>query len=142
MTANLTLNLEARLDDVERIHATVDALAEAEDWEPELLFQIRLVLEEVGTNIVKYGYDEESEREKEIHITLTSRQRALTMEIVDDGKPFDPLSDAPAPDLDSALEDRPIGGLGVYLVRELVDEVYYRRDDGKNKLTLIKYRTP
>ena len=142
MAANLTLNMEARLDDLERIHATVDALAEAEDWAPELLFQIRLVLEEVGTNIMKYGYDEESEREKEVHITVTSERRSLTMEIVDDGKPFDPLSDAPPPDLDSELEDRPIGGLGVYLVRKLVDEANYRREDGKNKLTLIKHRTP
>ena len=140
MSANLTLNMEARLDEIERIHTAVDILAEAEGWEPELLFQIKLVLEEMGTNIVKYGYDEGGEQE--FRITLMSESRALTMEIMDNGKPFDPFADSPPPDLDSSVEERPIGGLGVYLVRKLMDEAHYRREDGMNKVTLIKHRTP
>ena len=140
MDANLTLNLEARLDEIERIHAAVDILAEAEGWEPALLFQIKLVLEEIGTNIVKYGYEQEGKRD--IRITLTSESHALTMEIVDDGKPFDPFADSPPPDLDSPVEERPIGGLVVYLVRKLMDEAHYRREDDRNKVTLIKHRTP
>ena len=140
MSASLTLNMEAQLDEIERIHAAVSILSKAENWPPELLFQIQLVLEEIGTNIIKYGRD--GETETEIQITLTSESKSLTMEIVDSGKPFDPLADAPAPDLDSEVQDRPIGGLGVYLVRELMDEASYRREDGKNKLTLIKYKLP
>jgi anti-sigma regulatory factor (Ser/Thr protein kinase) len=140
VSANLTLNMEARLDEIERIHTAVDILAEAEGWEPELLFQIKLVLEEMGTNIVKYGYDEGGEQE--FRITLMSESRALTMEIMDNGKPFDPFADSPPPDLDSSVEERPIGGLGVYLVRKLMDEAHYRREDGMNKVTLIKHRTP
>jgi anti-sigma regulatory factor (Ser/Thr protein kinase) len=140
VSANLTLNMEARLDEIERIHTAVDILAEAEGWEPELLFQIKLVLEEMGTNIVKYGYDEGGEQE--FRITLMSESRALTMEIMDNGKPFDPFADSPPPDLDSPVEERPIGGLGVYLVRKLMDEAHYRREDGMNKVTLIKHRTP
>ena len=140
MSASLTLNMEAQLDEIERIHAAVNILSKAENWPPELLFQIQLVLEEIGTNIIKYGKD--GEIETEIQITLTSESKSLTMEIEDSGKPFDPLADAPAPDLDSEVQDRPIGGLGVYLVRELMDEASYRREDGKNKLTLIKYKLP
>ena len=140
MSASLTLNMEAQLDEIERIHAAVSILSKAENWPPELLFQIQLVLEEIGTNIIKYGKD--GETETEIQITLTSESKSLTMEIVDSGTPFDPLADAPAPDLDSEVQDRPIGGLGVYLVRELMDEASYRREDGKNKLTLIKYKLP
>ena len=138
MSANLTLNMEARLDEIERIHAAVDILAEAEGWPPELLFQIKLVLEEMGTNIVKYGYDDEDR--KNIEIILTSESDSLTMEISDDGRPFDPFTDAPPPDLDSDIPDRPIGGLGVYLVQKMMDEARYRREDGRNKLTLIKHR--
>ena len=63
------------------------------------------------------------------------------MEIVDSGKPFDPFTEAPPPDLDSPVPDRPIGGLGVYLVQQLMDEARYAREDGKNKLTFIKRRT-
>ena len=139
MSAYLTLNMEAQLDEIECIHAVVEILAEAEAWEPELLFQIKLVLEEIGTNIVKYGYDEEGK--KDIRITLTSESDTLTMDIVDDGKPFDPFADAPEPDLDSPVPERPIGGLGVYLVQKLMDEARYRREDGKNHVTLIKRRS-
>ena len=140
MNANLILNMEARLDEIERIHAAVEILANAEGWEPDLLFQIKLVLEEIGTNIVKYGYEHEGK--KDIRITLTSESHALSMEILDDGKPYDPFAEAPPPDLDSSVEERPIGGLGVHLVQKLMDEAHYRREDGMNKVTLIKHRTP
>ena len=138
MSANLTLNMEARLDEIERIHAAVEILGGAEGWPPDLLFQIKLVLEEMGTNIVKYGYNEDGKTD--IRITLTSERDALTMEISDDGKPFDPFADAPPPDLDSPIPDRPIGGLGVHLVQTMMNETRYRREDGRNKLTLIKRR--
>ena len=98
------------------------------------------MLEEIGTNIVKYGYEHEGK--KDIRITLTSESHALSMEILDDGKPYDPFAEAPPPDLDSSVEERPIGGLGVHLVQKLMDEAHYRREDGMNKVTLIKHRTP
>ena len=139
MAANLTLNMEAQLTEIERIHAAVKILSQAEDWPPELLFQIELVLEEIGTNIIKYGQD--GDRETDINITLTSDSTALRLEIVDSGKPFDPFAEAPPPDFDSAVPDRPIGGLGVHLVQELMDESYYRREDGLNKVTLIKHKS-
>lgn len=139
MSANLTLNMEARLDEIERIHAAVEILAQAEGWPEDLLFQIKLVVEEMGTNIVKYGDD--GQGQTEVSITLTSESDALIMEIVDSGKPFDPFTEAPPPDLDSPVPDRPIGGLGVYLVQQLMDEARYAREDGKNKLTFIKRRT-
>ena len=138
MSANLTLNMEARLDEIERIHAAVEILAEAEGWPEDLLFQIKLVVEEMGTNIVKYGDD--GEGKTDVRITLTSESDALTMEIVDDGRPFDPFTEAPSPDLDSPIPERPIGGLGVYLVQQLMDEARYAREDGKNKLVFIKRR--
>ena len=139
VSAHLTLNMEAQLDEIERIRAAVNILSQAERWPPELLFQIELVLEEVGTNIIKYGQDDE--RETDIDITLTSDRKSLTLEIVDNGKPFNPFADAPPPDLDSAVPERPIGGLGVYLVQELMDEASYRHEDGKNKVTLVKHKS-
>ncbi|MDE0391945.1 MAG: ATP-binding protein [Rhodospirillales bacterium] len=139
MAANLTLNMEAQLTEIERIHAAVKILSQAEGWPPELLFQIELVLEEIGTNIIKYGQD--GDRETDINITLTSDSTSLRLEIVDSGKPFDPFAEAPPPDLDSPIPDRPIGGLGVHLVQELMDESYYRREDGMNKVTLIKHKS-
>ena len=76
MSANLTLNMEAQLNEIERIQAAVTILSQAENWPPELLYQIELVLEEIGTNIIKYGQD--GERETDIDITLTSDRESLT----------------------------------------------------------------
>ena len=139
MSANLTLNMEAQLNEIERIQTAVDILSQAENWPPELLFQIQLVLEEIGTNIIKYGQD--GEKETEIQITLTSDSKSLTMEIIDTGKPFDPFAESPPPDLESDIPERPIGGLGVYLVQQLVDEASYRHEDGMNKVTLVKHKS-
>ena len=97
MGANLTLNMEARLDEIDRIHAAVEIWRRPRAGSPDLVFQIKLVIEEIGTNIVKYGYDDEGD--SDIRITLTSESDALTMEIIDGGKPFDPFAEAPPPDL-------------------------------------------
>ena len=61
----------------------------------------------------------------------------LSAEVEDDGRPFNPLT-APAPDLTSAVEDRPVGGLGIHLVRSLMEQVDYRRESGKNHLIMSK----
>jgi len=76
----------------------------------------------------------------DISFTFSSTEDALTIEMVDDGKPFDPLTDAPVPDVNAPMEERPIGGLGVFLVRKLMDELTYRREEGRNHLTLVAYR--
>ena len=94
---------------------------------------MNLVLEELGLNVMDYGYDDGIH---EFEIVLTSEPDTLTIEIIDDGRPFDPLSDTPPPVLEGSIEDRPIGGLGVHLVRELMDELHYRREQGRNHLTL------
>ena len=61
----------------------------------------------------------------------------LAIEIADDGRAFDPLQ-APAPDIGASLQDRAMGGLGIYLVRKTMDTVAYRRQDGRNVVTLTK----
>jgi anti-sigma regulatory factor (Ser/Thr protein kinase) len=61
----------------------------------------------------------------------------LTIQVADDGVPFNPV-DAPPPDLDLPIEERPIGGLGIHIVRSLVDTIEHRRDDGRNVLTMTK----
>ena len=138
MSATLSLRIETRREELWRLDAAVEDLAQAEGWPPDLVFQIKLVLEELGINIVNHGHDDGLSHE--IEIELTSNADALTIEITDDGRPFDPMTDAPPPDLDSALEDRPVGGLGIHLVLTMMDEIRYRREQDKNRLTLIKRR--
>ena len=96
-------------------------------------------MEELGINILTHG-GKGKERRPEIEIVLTSEDHALTIEVLDDGHPFDPLQDSPNPDLTATIEGRPIGGLGIHLVRNLMDDLHYQRDAGKNRLTLVARR--
>ena len=139
MSVKRSFRIEARLDELRRVAAAAEDLGQQEDWPPGLVHQVDLAIEELGNNIVKHGLDGGP---GEIEITLTSKADAITIEIADDGRPFNPLKDAPQPDLEAALEDRPVGGLGIHLVLTMMDEMYYRREQHRNHLTLIKRRTP
>lgn len=132
----LSLRMAASVEELSRIDAAIEAFARREGWSSELEFQIKLVIEELAINIVKHGA---AEGEAAV-IELVSDPDRVTIEISDGGPPFDPLTDAPPPDTDSEIEDRPVGGLGVYLVRTMTDEASYRREGGRNCLTLVKRR--
>ena len=137
MSAQLSLKVEPRAEELENVNAAVADFAAAEKWPPDFVFRVHLVLEELSLNIMKHGKDENLH---EIKITMTSEADVLTIEIVDDGQPFNPLKDAPQPDLEATIKDRPVGGLGIHLVRTMMDELHYRREQGRNHLTLVKGR--
>ncbi len=137
MSAKLSLKIQTEPSELNHIFAAVEDLGEKEGWSPDLVFRVNLALEELGLNIMNHGHDEGTH---EIEINLTSEADALTIEIKDDGKPFDPLRDAPEPDLDSPVGVRNPGGLGVHLVRTMMDELSYRREQGKNHVTLVSRR--
>ena len=138
MKVKRSLCIASDLGELARLHDAVAELGEAGDWPPDLVYQIDLVLEELIVNTVNYGYDDDARHE--IEVTLTSDEDVFTVEIIDDGHAFNPLEDAPEPDLDLGIEDRPIGGLGIHLMRVMMDDVHYRREQNKNHLTLIKRR--
>ena len=137
MSASLSLNLAPKIEELKRLYDAVESLGEQEQWDPSLIFQVNLALEELGINIMNYG---ETEEDQEILVSLTSDEDTITITISDAGKPFNPLTEGPEPDVNLGLDERPIGGLGVYLVRTLMDELYYRREGDRNHLTLIKHR--
>ncbi len=137
MSATLSLKVKTEASELERITAAVEEFGEQEDWPPDLVFRVNLVLEELGMNIMNHGHDEGLH---DFDITLVSEDDSLTIEIVDDGRPFDPRHDAKQPDVGAAIEDRPIGGLGIYFVHEMMDEMHYKREQGKNHLRLVSRR--
>ena len=99
----------------------------------ELALALRLITEEVITNVVKYAEAET------IRIDFKVSDITVVLEVRDNGKRFDPLG-AAAPDLEASVEDRPLGGLGIHLVQALADEVSYQRRDGWNVLRLTRNR--
>jgi serine/threonine-protein kinase RsbW len=92
-------------------------------------------VDEAVSNAIAYGYPEGAHGE--IAVRLRRRPGSVVLEVEDDGAPFDPLQAAP-PDLTLPLADRPIGGLGIHLIRNLMDEMSYARRDGRNILKLVK----
>ena len=107
MSAELSMQVEPRRDELERIHAAVEDLAEREEWSPGLIFRVNLILEELVINIMDYGDDEGRHR---IEVTVTSDPDEVVMDLVDSGKPFDPTHDAPEPDIGASLDERRVGG--------------------------------
>lgn len=133
MSAQLTLRVEPDDFDLDAIFAQIESLAEEEEWASDLTFRVNLALEELTLNTMTHGRHDELEA---IVIMLDSKEDLLTIEITDNGQPFNPLEEAPDPGVDAALSDRNIGGLGVYLVHTLMDEMQYKRAAGKNCLVL------
>ncbi|MCY4583109.1 MAG: ATP-binding protein [Chloroflexi bacterium] len=133
MSNGLALTLENRPEELERLTAAVETLAEQDNWPAALTFKVNLVLEELVLNVINYAYEESGHH---VDVSLVCNEEDLVIEITDQGIPFDPLHDAPAPDMESPMEERSIGGLGVYLVRSMTSDMQYRREEGKNCLTV------
>ena len=99
--------------------------------------RLALVVEELVTNLAKYGYPDAPRGSAMLRLGLENEQ--LTLQMIDDGQAFDPLT-APPPDLNLPPEERPVGGLGLHLVRSLAAAAHYARRDGRNHLTLTLRR--
>lgn len=133
-----TLVIKTKMAELEMVEATLEEASEEMSWPDKFTNQMQLILEELVVNVIHYGHEEMDDPSFNIHISLTAQADEVVVEIIDDGKPFNPLQDAPQPDTQSDVEDRNIGGLGVYLVRRLADDIQYCREQNMNKLTVIK----
>lgn len=113
--------------------AAVEEFAEQQSWPGGAVFKVNLVLEELVVNVMTHGGRADRAR---IEVTVTSSDDLISISISDNGVAFDPLTDAPEPETTGSIEERHVGGLGVHLVRTMMDDVTYRREPGKNHLTM------
>lgn len=130
-----TLHIINELNQLALVSDFVEQEANSIGLEELQLMQVKLALEEAVTNAILYAYP--SEEAKEICIEMDCQNGRLLITVTDSGIPFNPL-DKEDPDLTLPPEERPIGGLGVYLVKQLMTDVIYSRSAGKNRLTMIK----
>lgn len=135
MPESLSLTFRADFAELERLQNQVTEAGERVNIPPKTLFQINLALEEMLTNVMKYAYDDPASRTLTVAMTMTESE--FQAEIIDTGRPFNPLEAAP-PDLDLPIEKRPIGGLGIHLVRTIMDHLEYRRVDNCNHFIMKK----
>jgi len=138
MRNSITLRSEAA--ELIRLEAFAEAFARdcglADDERAPLL----IILEELFTNVVAHGSGARFAAGG-VTVALGRRRGLVTIDFVDDGPPFDPLAQS-APDLDAPAEQRPIGGLGIAIVRALVDRARYRREGTRNHLHLVRRLAP
>ena len=102
--------------------------------EQDLLFKIRLSVEEIIENVVQYAYDNGAGF---LEVSTEKEDDTLTIQFKDAGRPFNPL-DKPDPDITLSATDRPIGGLGIFICKQMMDEVCYEYKDGCNILSIRK----
>ena len=113
----------------------IEELSEELALAPELTFNLNLALEEAVSNVILYAYGEE--KQKEITLLANMSDNNLTFVLTDYGKEFDPTK-VPDADVTLSAEEREIGGLGIFLIRQIMDTVEYQRMDGKNVLIMGK----
>lgn len=128
----LAIELSNDLREVPRVAERVESFCQGHKVPKKAAYRFNLALDEVLTNIITYGFD--SGGSHQIEVLVTCRKGELSATVSDDGVAFDPVAQ-PAPDTHAAVEDRPIGGLGIHLLRKLTDEVTYRRDGNRNYLS-------
>ncbi|WP_342644016.1 ATP-binding protein [Rhodoligotrophos ferricapiens] len=121
--------------EIEPLASKVDEFCGMHGISPEVAHAVNLSLEELLTNTIHYGYSDKQEHMIEVGLTLQGSK--LLVRISDDGEPYDPRQ-TPEPDLESDLDERQVGGLGVHLVRQLMDKIDYKRQKGRNQVVLTK----
>ena len=129
--------LRSQLEELARALDRIEDLLLQQAAERDLVSEIRLIAEEGLANIVRHAY--QPEEEGEIEVVLALSETEVRLELRDSGRPFNPL-EHPEPDLEAPIEERPLGGLGVHLIRSLTDAQTYTRQGKVNVLVLIKRR--
>ena len=133
----MALNITFRNDiaEISRLAGFIDEVAEKFSLPMDMVFSLNLVLEEAVTNVIMYAYPKEEH--EFIYLSADIQDGSLVFVLTDSGKEFDPTL-MPDADISLSAEDRQIGGLGIFLIRQIMNEVKYERIDNKNVLTLEK----
>ena len=134
----LEISLVNDLRELARVAARIDEFCAARDLGPQIGYAVNLSVDEILTNTISYGYDDEDPHKIEIVVSMEAD--GIVVVIVDDSTAFD-LSQTPDADIESSVEERALGGLGLFLVHQMMDGVEYRRMGGCNVVTLTKKTT-
>lgn len=121
--------------EISKLNQFIEEIGEEFSLAPDLVFNLTLVMEEAVVNVINYAYPKEDH--EKIYVSARLHEGSIIMIIADNGKEFDPTL-APEADITLSAEERPIGGLGIFLIRNIMNEVKYERIEGRNILTLEK----
>ena len=133
MTDELQMSVPARVSELQGLASRVEEFGDAHGLPDPKVFGINLALDELITNVVMHGFGGVKDPEILVRLRIEAGKLVLIME--DDGRPFDPTQDS-KPDLTSEVAERPIGGLGLHLVKNFADRLSYEFVDGRNRVTV------
>lgn len=140
MSRDATYSIASRRADVAAFADVFESFCMKHGIATAVMRAFQVAFDEWLTNVVDYAHA--GRDDAMIEVALSVGPDRLEAEVVDVGAAFDPLNDSAEPSLDLDVDERPIGGLGVHLIRTLMDEVSYRRVDGRNHLRMAKRLTP
>ena len=133
MGESLSQTIGNTLTSLPPLMTTVNRFLDQHTIPSEAIFRVNLAIEEIVTNIIKYGYDDTAPHTISVNLTLFPDM--IRLQLKDDGHSFDPLQ-TPEPNIHVPLDQRKLGGLGLHLVRETVSRIAYRRKNGANLLEM------
>ncbi len=131
----LELSLANDLREIPAAAERIEEFCAARELTPQIAYAANLAIDEILTNTISYGYDDDEAHR--IELTLRLDGDRLVVVIEDDGREFDSSMER-EPELETSLEERALGGLGLFLVHQMMDDVAYQRRDGCNVITLTK----
>jgi len=131
------ITLRTDLAELATLASFVEQFADDVALPAAIAFQLNLVLDELVTNSIEYGHPGARRAGGSIQLRATRLDDTIEIDLIDDGLAFDPRT-LPAPALDAPLDQRPVGGLGMHLVRHYVDEFEYTHENGRNHIRLRK----
>ncbi len=129
------MRIENDLSEIAKVDEKLDEFAEQFGVPPAIAATFHIIFDDLLNNVISYGFNDEQRHFIDISMELTAN--SLIVSITDDGVPFNPLAET-APDTTLSIEDRQIGGLGIHIVVNMVDDISYQRTADKNVLTLTK----
>jgi anti-sigma regulatory factor (Ser/Thr protein kinase) len=132
----MKFRLDDQADPVARLVEAMEEFLMAQAVPMKTIYSANIWVEELLVNIINHGYAGAPAPDVEVDVEVAAGR--LVIEVSDGAAPFDPTTDAVEPDTDAELDDRPIGGLGIHLIKKLTDEMSYRRDGGRNHVRLVK----
>ena len=127
--------LENEISEIGKLNDFIKETGSEFSLSPEVIFNLNLILEEAVANIINYAYPKE--KKEKIYLSARLQEGSIVLVLTDTGKEFDPTM-APEADVTLSADERQIGGLGIFLIRQIMNEVKYERIEGKNILTLAK----
>lgn len=130
------ITIKNTIEEVQRAITAFEEFAATHSIPTNIMLKVNIVLDELLSNIVKYSFPDDQEHVIDITLELFTTGK-LTLCLTDEGVPFNPFS-APDPDLSIPLEEREIGGLGILIVKRLMDEYHYKRQANLNITSMIK----